>query len=242
MVVNGIYSMTLKLSIIIPCKNEEKYIGKLLDSLVNQDLPKNTEVIIADADSTDNTLSIISSYYDLLPNLKVIKGGLPSFGRNMGALESDGNILLFLDSDCYFKNSNLINQSIKRFNDSDADILGCLLNIDNNLSIKIIYSLCNLIFYLSKLDKPFVVGTFMMIKKDIFFKIGGFDESLMHCEDYFLSREVNKRKYAILNEFVYTDDRRFKKMGLINVVKYFLKNTLMKENKEFFKNDIGYWL
>jgi glycosyltransferase involved in cell wall biosynthesis len=234
--------MSLKLSIIIPCKNEEKYIGKLLDSLVNQDLPKSTEIIIADANSTDNTLSIISSYDGLLPNLKVINGGLPSFGRNMGALESSGDILLFLDSDCYFKKNNLIEQSLKRFSDSDADILGCLLNIDNNLSIKMIYALCNLIFYLSKLDKPFVVGTFMMVKKDIFFSIGGFDESLMHCEDYFLSREVNKRKYAILNEFVYTDDRRFKKMGLINVVKYFLKNTLMKENKEFFKNDIGYWL
>jgi glycosyltransferase involved in cell wall biosynthesis len=232
----------IKLSIIIPCKNEEKYIGKLLNSLVNQNLSHTTEVIIADANSTDETLNIITGYSNLLPNLKVIKGGLPSFGRNAGASEAKGNVLLFLDSDCYFKNNTLVNQSLKRFKESDADILGCLLNIDNNLSVRFIYSLCNLIFYLSKLDKPFVVGTFMMIKKDVFLNIGGFDESLMHCEDYFLSREVSSRKYAILNEFVYTDDRRFKKMGVVNVVKYFLKNTLMKEKKEFFKNDIGYWL
>ena len=234
--------MSLKLSIIIPCKNEEKYIGNLLDSLVNQSLSNDTEIIISDANSTDNTLNIINNYYGLLPNLKVIIGGLPSIGRNLGAIESNGDVLLFLDSDCYFKNPKLINDSLVRFNKNESDLLGCLLNIDGNLSIKLIYSICNLIFYLSKLDKPFVVGSFMMIRKDVFFKIGGFDETLMHCEDYFLSKEIDKNKFIIMNEYVYTDDRRFKKMGILNVIKYFINNTIMRNNKEFFKKDIGYWL
>lgn len=234
--------MEIMLSIVIPCKNEEKYIGKLLDCLVNQNLPQTVEIIIADAESNDNTIKIINTYFDLLPNLKIIKGGLPSVGRNLGALEANGEVLLFLDSDTYFKKTTLILDSLNIFKRKKAHILGCLLNIENNFSVKIIYVFCNIIFYLSKLDKPFVVGSYMMISKEIFFKIGGFDEALMHCEDYFLSKEITPTKYVILNEYTYTDDRRFKKIGTIKMIKYFIKNTIKKNNKEYFKKDVGYWL
>ena len=234
--------MEMMLSIIVPCKNEEKYIGKLLDCLVKQNLKEDTEIIIADAGSSDNTIKIIQSYFEKLPNLKIIAGGLPSVGRNLGAIESEGKVLLFIDSDTYFKNDTLIIDSLKVFKKKKADILGCLLNIENNFKIKLIYGLCNIVFYLSKLDKPFVVGSYMMINKDVFFKVGGFDEGLMHCEDYFLSKEINKAKYVIYNDFTYTDDRRFKKLGTFNMIKYFIKNTIRKNNKEFFKQDVGYWL
>jgi len=233
--------MSAMLSIIIPCKNEERYIGKLLDSLVDQKLPQNVEIIVADAESTDNTVNIIKSYFDRLPNLKIIKGGLPSVGRNLGAIEADGDVLLFIDSDVYFKNHTLIYDSFKLFLKKDADILGCLLNIENNFKIKMVYGLCNFIFYLSKLDKPFVVGSYMMIRKNLFFENGGFDEGLLHCEDYFLSRKISRSKYIIINDYTYTDDRRFKKLGTLNMIKYFTKNILNKNNKEYFKKDVGYW-
>ena len=234
--------MEMKLSIIIPCKNEEKYIGKLLNSLLQQNLPQNVEIIIADANSTDNTIEIINSYLDLLPNLKIIPGGLPSVGRNLGAKESKGEILLFIDSDVYFKRENIIVKSLDTFKKNKAEILGCFLNIENNLKVKMVYKICNLIFYLSKFDKPFVVGSYMMINKDVFFNLGGFDEELMHCEDYFLSKKVNPSKYTIINEYVYTDDRRFKKLGNLGIIKYFVKNMIEKNNKDYFKKDIGYWL
>jgi glycosyltransferase involved in cell wall biosynthesis len=234
--------MEKMLSIIIPSKNEEKYIGRLLDSLVKQKLPNNFEIIVADADSVDKTVEIVNNYIDVLPNLKIISGGLPSIGRNLGALESKGEILLFIDSDTYFKNESLILDSLKIFTKKNADILGCLLNIENNLKIKLIYFLCNFIFYLSKLDKPFVVGSYMMINRDVFFNVGGFDENLAHCEDYFLSKQIKNKKFEIYNGFIYTDDRRFKKFGTVKMIKYFIKNMIEKNNKEFFKKDIGYWL
>ena len=234
--------MKIILSIVIPCKNEEKYIGILLDCLVKQQLPQTVEIIIADAESTDNTLQIINSYTDLLPNLKVINGGLPSLGRNLGALEAKGEVLLFIDSDVYFKKNNLIMKSLEVFKKKKANILGCLLNIENNFKVKTIYKFCNLTFYLSQYDKPFVVGSYMMIDKEVFFNIGGFDEELMHCEDYFLSKEVNPNKYIVLNEYIYTDDRRFKKLGNLGIIKYFVKNMIEKNNKDYFKKDIGYWL
>ena len=94
----------------------------------------------------------------------------------------------------------------------------------------------------SKFDKPFVVGSYMMITKEAFNRVGGFDESLMHCEDYFLSKEINRNKFSVVNKYIYTDDRRFKKMGKLNLVAYFIKNMIKKNDKEYFKKDIGYWL
>jgi glycosyltransferase involved in cell wall biosynthesis len=234
--------MEILVSIIIPCKNEEAYIGKLLDSLVLQNLTQIYEIIIADAGSTDSTLSIIESYKDKLHNLKVIKGGLPSVGRNLGAKAAKGSILLFIDADAYFKNSNIIKHSFRKFRKKKYELLGCMLNIEHNFFVRLIYFFCNGVIRFSKLDKPFVVGTYFMINKDKFFELGGFDEELMHCEDYFLSKEINPKKFSLVNKYVYTDDRRFKKMGYFNMVMYFVKNMFKKNNKDYFKKDIGYWL
>jgi glycosyltransferase involved in cell wall biosynthesis len=234
--------MEINVSIIIPCKNEQGYIGKLLSSLEEQNLPESFEIIIADAKSTDKTLDIINSYYPKLPNLKVIEGGLPSVGRNLGAIVAKGHTLLFIDADAYFKNNMLIMNSVKKFNKHKLDLLGCYLNIEGNWFVKLIYFLCNIVLRLSKFDKPFVVGTYFMINKDKFFELGGFDESLMHCEDYFLSKDVSSKKFSLINGYVYTDDRRFKKLGYINMMMYFIKNMFKKNNKEYFKKDIGYWL
>ena len=231
----------MKLSIIIPCKNEEKYIGGLLKSLTRESLPKNTEIIIADAGSTDKTLMIINRYKSLLPNLRVIKGGLPSVGRNAGANSATGDILLFLDADSYFKEPNIIMNSISKIIKGD-ELVGCLLNIEGNHWVRFIYFLCNMVIRCSKFDKPFVVGSYMMITKEAFNRVGGFDESLMHCEDYFLSKEISRHKFSVVNKYIYTDDRRFKKMGKLNIIAYFIKNMIKKNDKEYFKKDIGYWL
>jgi glycosyltransferase involved in cell wall biosynthesis len=234
--------MGILVSIIIPCKNEETYIGKLLDSLVLQNLTDIYEVIIADAGSTDSTLSIIDNYKNKLNNLTVIDGGLPSVGRNLGAMAAKGSILLFIDADAYFKDSNIIKHSFRKFRKKKYELLGCMLNIEHNFFVRVIYFFCNGVIRFSKLDKPFVVGTYFMINKDKFFELGGFDEELMHCEDYFLSKEINRKKFKLVNKYVYTDDRRFKKMGYLNMVMYFVKNMFKKNNKDYFKKDIGYWL
>ena len=229
----------MKLSIIIPCKNEEKYIGKLFNSLQNQSLPFEFEIIVADAGSTDKTCFIIEAYKAILP-IKRIQGGLPSIGRNNGARVANGEILLFLDADTNFDDSELINESIKKI-DNGSELVGALLNIKQNLFVRCLYFMTNIVIRLSKLEKPFVVGAYFMITKEAFDRLGGFDESLMHCEDYFLSKQIANKKFSIIKKYIYTDDRRFKKMGKIGMVKYFFNNVLKRNNKNVFKKDIGYW-
>ena len=82
-----------KISIIIPTYNEEEYLPKLLESIKSQDFT-DYEVIVADAQSNDNTREIAKEYGCI-----VVEGGLPGPGRNRGAEVAKGEILLFLDSD-----------------------------------------------------------------------------------------------------------------------------------------------
>src|SRR3989344_3953825 len=87
-----------ELSIVIPCKNEENYIWKLLCSLEKQDYPmKRTKIFIADANSTDNTIKEIRKNNKL--DIQIVKGGMPSIWRNNGARACKSKYILFIDAD-----------------------------------------------------------------------------------------------------------------------------------------------
>lgn len=92
----------IKISVIIPVYNVEKYIGQCLDSIVNQTY-KNLEIIIVNDGSNDNSLEIINRYSQNDRRIKIInlenKG--VSFVRNIGIKNSEGNYISFVDSDDY---------------------------------------------------------------------------------------------------------------------------------------------
>jgi len=225
-------------TIIIPCKNEEKYIGKLLKSLSNQDGISGMRIIVSDANSTDSTLSIIESFNYL--NIEVITGGLPSYGRNLGASISKTKYVLFIDADVEIYQNDLIIKSIDRMERDDLYLLTGKLN-SKSLITKMLYKLTNLLVSFSKFDKPFSVGSFMLMRRDVFNFVGGFPEDAFHCEDYLLSKKINPRRFGIINGYFWTDDRRFKKMGYVSMIKYVIKNIINRNDDDYFKKDINYW-
>src|SRR5260370_40528126 len=89
-----------ELTIVIPAKNEAKLIPRLLTSLTTQDYSKisSTSVLVADAHSTDGPPDIVLSFRGRL-KVSVIRGGMPSVGRNHGAALADTPYVLFLDAD-----------------------------------------------------------------------------------------------------------------------------------------------
>ena len=102
--------MDIILSIIVPVYNVNKYLCKCLDSLLCQDLDKNTyEIIVVDDGSTDDSGNIADSYAQKFSNIKVIhklNGGL-SDARNTGILSSKGKYIQFVDSDDYLEPNSL---------------------------------------------------------------------------------------------------------------------------------------
>ncbi len=90
------------LSIIVPVYNAEKYISTCLDSLLEQDIDKsNYEIICINDGSTDSSLSILQSYSQKHPNIRLIdkpNGGVAS-ARNLGLEVSQGQYVWFIDAD-----------------------------------------------------------------------------------------------------------------------------------------------
>ena len=100
----------MKLSIIIPAYNVEKYIARCLDSLVNQDLPESDyEILVVNDGSKDKSVEIARTYAKKYSNLKVItqiNGGVGS-ARNKGISLSKGKYIYFIDPDDYIAKDSL---------------------------------------------------------------------------------------------------------------------------------------
>ena len=90
----------IKVSVIVPAYNVEKYIPKCLDSLINQTL-KEIEIIVVDDGSSDKTAEIVSSFCKNDDRVKLIKQKNKKQGeaRNNGIKHSEGEYIGFIDSD-----------------------------------------------------------------------------------------------------------------------------------------------
>jgi glycosyltransferase involved in cell wall biosynthesis len=200
-----------KVTIVVPCKNEEDYIFHLLEHLKLQNIG-NTRVIIADA-STDTTRDVINANKDNL-NVEVIQGGPVSTAKNNGAKLVTTPYILFIDSDVRFFNSSVINDCVNTIQNENLDLIGLRIKCyDNDIRAKIGFTIFNTINNLMKHWTPFAVGAFMLTRTDKFWEYGGFGEKYATSEDFFLSKKYDVRKFKLMNHYFGQDSRRFKKMG-----------------------------
>jgi len=230
-----------KITIVIPCKNEENYIGWLLLHLRNQ-LVGSTRIIIADC-STDNTREVIQAMKGRL-NVEVIDGGPVSIAKNRAAALVTTPYILFIDADVRFFNVNTIRDAVAELESKNLDLIG--LNIkcyDKDKRATIGFAVFNGINRVLKHFSPFAVGAFMLTRRDRFEEYGGFPEQMSTSEDYFLSRMYSARKFRILNHYFGQDSRRFKKMGYFGMAKYLVKNFVNRNNKQYWDSldNSKYW-
>jgi glycosyltransferase involved in cell wall biosynthesis len=234
-----------KLTIVIPCYNEDKYIKKTLDSIHKQVLIDGTRVIIADNHSTDRTRAIINNmsmmYSDRL-KIEMIDGGKVGEARNLGSDLVNTEYVLFVDADIQFFNSITIHDCIEEMILEDLDLMTCRIkSTSKNWKSKLAFVCFNSVNNIISKFSPFAVGTFFLTKTDKFRELGKFNEEYQHSEDYGLSRKYNSKKFKISEHYVGQDDRRFKKMGYLGMIKLIIKSFLNRKNEEYFKKDIGYW-
>lgn len=111
----------IKVSIIVPVYNSEKYLKKCLNSLVNQTL-KDIEIIIIDDGSTDNSKKIINSFKDSRINYFYQTNKGQANARNNGLKKVNGKYVMFIDSDDYV-DINMCNELFSLANSHDYDIV-----------------------------------------------------------------------------------------------------------------------
>jgi glycosyltransferase involved in cell wall biosynthesis len=230
-----------KITIVVPCKNEENYIHHLLDSLREQNID-NTRIIIADC-STDNTRQVIQDNSRGL-NVEIIDGGPVSLAKNNGAQLVTTPYILFIDADVRFFKDTVIQDAVNLIESKNLDLIG--LNIkcyDRDLRAKIGFTAFNLINHVLKYVSPFAVGAFMLTRRDRFEEYGGFPEQFATSEDFFLSRKYSPKKFKIAKHHFGQDSRRFKKMGYMGMAKYLVKNFVNRNNKAYWDklDSSKYW-
>lgn len=200
-----------------------------------------TRVLVADANSTDATREVVMLFRDRL-NVSIIPGGMPSVGRNHGAAQADTPYVLFLDADIELADRSLIRRCVEK---AQARHLHCVTtNVicrDGNWIDKLLYVGIDLCQYLSYLHRPFATGMFMLFDRERFWELGGFHEHIHFAEDYNLSQQVGRKRFAVVRGGVYTTNRRFKKMGHLPVGWLFLKTAMNYWNENYFLRDHKYW-
>ena len=230
-----------KITIVVPCKNEENYIAHLLMHLRRQSIG-HTRIIIADC-STDKTREVIEIMKGEL-NVEIIDGGPVSTAKNNGARLVDTPYILFIDADVRFFKDSVIRDAVNLIETKNLDLIG--LNIkcyDKDLRAKIGFTAFNLINHVLKYFSPFAVGAFMLTRKDRFEEFGGFPEQFSTSEDFFLSRKYSPKKFRLIRHHFGQDSRRFKKMGYMSMAKYLVKNFVNRNNKAYWDriDNSRYW-
>lgn len=123
----------IKLSIIIPNYNNEKYIGLCIKSILNQTF-SDYEIIIIDDGSNDKSIEIIESIIKNKNNIKLIKqyNQNASVARNKGIEKAIGEYMLFIDGDDYLNDNDVLNNMVNKINDNDLLICNYKIIDENN--------------------------------------------------------------------------------------------------------------
>ena len=193
------------LSVICPIYNEEKYIAKCIDSILEQDYPKDDlEILFVDGMSNDRTREIVNSYIEKYSFIRLLDNPerIVPYAMNRGIETCKGDVVIRLDAHAtYAKNyfSELVG-SLKRLG---ADNVGCVCKTDvlnktpKTLAIREVLSnkfgVGNSTFR-TGIDKEQEVDTvpFGCWRRDVFEKYGLYDTRLVRNQDIELNKRITR--------------------------------------------------
>jgi glycosyltransferase involved in cell wall biosynthesis len=194
----------MEISIIIPCWNEEKFIAKCLDSVIGQDYSKdNLEVLMVDGMSEDSTREIVGEYCKKYPFVKLLDNlkRFTPFAVNIGIKNAKGDFIILMGAHADYA-KDYVSRCVAAMEKSSADNVGGILTAKpaiNSLKARAI-ALC--------LSSPFGAGGSFRFqskrsietdtvfggcyRKEVFDKIGLFDERLIRSQDMEFNMRLKK--------------------------------------------------
>ncbi len=199
----------MKISVIIPTYNREKFIEKAINSVLAQSV-KPYEVIIIDDGSTDETFNLLKKYKNKIKLLTQKNTGVSS-ARNLGIKVADGEWIALLDSDDIWLKHKLSTQI--KYHKENPRIEISQTNEEWIRDGKVFkqpkkYIKKSGFIFSDLLTHSTISPSTTLIKKSIFDDIGYFDENLIVCEDYDLWLRI-----ALKYEFGLIEDSLILKYG-----------------------------
>ncbi len=206
----------MKLTVIIPTRNEELSIKDVLVNL-KREIPDGTELIVVDGNSTDKTVSIAKRYSKVIPN----KGRNIASARNTGAKAANGEILIFVDADTKPKRI-FFEKTIKAFQDKKVVCFGGLIMPTKlNAYEWLLFRILNGIVQLSVIfGRPAIAGSCVAYRASAFRKVKGFDEEMAASEDQDLCARISKigKVKFDANLIIDTSPRRLRELGFWGLI------------------------
>jgi glycosyltransferase involved in cell wall biosynthesis len=196
----------IDLSFIVPAFNEERLLGRTLESIwrARSAISESCEVVVVDDASSDQTATIAAS-----SGARVVPVALRHIAatRNAGARAAQGRWLIFVDAD------TLVTEDVVRASAaalrSGAVGGGCGIQFDGHLPLygRMLITAALPIYQALRL----AAGCYIFCTHEAFDAVGGFDETLFAAEEVFLSRALRRQgRFVILREHVLTSGRKLR--------------------------------
>ena len=229
-------------SIVIPAKNEGKYIRRCLNSVINLDYHKDKmEIIVIDNNSSDSTLSIAREFEDVKVFEK--KDGTIGAVRNYGASCSVGSIIAFLDGDCVPDEEWLKKGVGHLIENKDICCVGFTVGSPQNKDSwieKTWYKMGSSSKHSGICNVKWLSSFNLILNREEFLNVGGFDERLETCEDVELGYKLSE-----ISRLLYSDELEVRHLGNAKTLKEFFLKEMWRgksnfksylQNKNYFKD------
>ncbi|MCP6720030.1 MAG: glycosyltransferase family 2 protein [Patescibacteria group bacterium] len=226
------------ISVIIPCRNEEQSIGKVLDSLIANDYPKELlEIIIVDGTSSDRTKEIAKDYSADHTFIKVLDNPkkITPVAMNIGIKNSKGELITKTDAHSLYP-KDYLSKCVKYLREYSADAVGGIAKATPSaptMTARAITSSLSSVFgaggsgFRTGTEKPNWADTAFgtCYKKTLFEKVGLFNENLVRSQDMELNLRIKNSGGKIL-------------LVPDIVIEYYPKSTFFSFLKHNFKDGI----
>lgn len=231
----------MKFSVIIPARDEEKYIGACLDSVARASLPYPgmVETIVVLNRCTDNTGRIATA-----AGARVVENQMRNLAaiRNHGVSEAQGEIIVTIDADSTMTRNLLMETELALI--SGKFIGGGTMIIPERISLGIFITGFPLMLYFG--CTGISCGCFWC-RKDDFLAAGGFDETFYSAEDLEFARRLQRygrsrgQRYGTLYKaYIRTSCRKFDKLGDWHLLRHPFKAWALLKNRNRNEAD-RYW-
>ncbi len=226
------------LTIVIPCKNEKDNIYECISFIAKQVGSAGLKVIIADTSDEGDSLDFIEYTkrdYRYSLDIELIEGGFPAKARLEASKLVTTPYILFLDADIMLRDKSVLKKCLEY----NTDLVTVPFQTETGFNW--IFRLFDIQQRLSNwMGTPFAIGGFQLWKTEAYWKTGGYDETHLFAEDYWVSQKVDVMKIH-KTKGVWTSARRFRNKGFFYMFWLSIKCYFNRNNSEFFKKHHNYW-
>lgn len=226
----------MTLSVICPIYNEERYIGQFLDSILQQDFPKdNLEILLVDGMSKDKTRETIAVYSAKFPCLRLVDNPQQTvpYAMNNGIKSAKGDVIIRLDAHAEYP-SNYFSVLVQKLNELEGaeNVGGICVTLPCNDTLTAVaiaeclsnkFGMGNSYFRVGAKDVMSVdTVPFGCFRKSLFDKVGLYDTDMIRNQDDELNGRIIKNGGKI---YLLPDVK----------IKYFARDKISKVRKMFYQ-------